>query len=198
MINQIRSLVWMDYILYLFTDFKKAGQLFARSKFLPGTLLFPVIASITDIISFYTAFELKNGLFISLSYGFISLAIFQITTSWFQSALITTAADFETDSNSILRNFSIINSAFIFKLFILPLVSLSSALSFAPGAFLILGNVVIIIVSILFVSNALAVSNQITFAKALSFILVPQILYGIIQFIFILLSMIYLFQLVGA
>ncbi|MFW5807599.1 MAG: hypothetical protein ACOC2H_10005 [Spirochaetota bacterium] len=195
MIEKIRSLVWLDYCMAILTDFKRLGLLLSRHTFIPATLVFPVLAAFTDIIALYRAFETGRSFFVSLSYGFLLLALINIISAWLGASLLTTAVESSAESPSLSRNFSIVNITFAFRLFVLPLVTIMASISFAPAAFLFLGYIGAGVAGILCSAYCISTIYSLPHGKSIMLVIVPHLVFATAQFLLFVLGILYLVRL---
>lgn len=196
--ESMRSLVWMDYIQYALTDFTRLGQLFERQRFLPMTLLLPAATAITDILCLYRAFGSSTAFAVSLTYGSVLLVFVHIISAWVVASLITTAFDTAVESVSLLRHLSIVNMSYIFKLFVLPLVSFFASISVAPAAFLVLGQITASIAGIVCISFCLSSIYSMPRGRSMLLVLLPCIVFVILQWIIVFITVLFLFHYIVA
>ncbi len=197
MIAQLRSLLWLDYIMFALTDFKRLGMLLEKQRFLPATLLFPVTASLSDIICVYLIVKNSTTFFISVTYGFSVLSLVYILNSWISASLLTTGLDTRVDDNSVHRHFSLLNITYVFKLFVLPLVSIASVLSLAPAVFFILGQLSAVIVGIVCIAHCITTIYSVSLSRSTLSVIIPHILYTVMKLVIFIIFLVYFTQFVS-
>lgn len=189
MIAQIRSLLWLDFPMYALTDLKKLGMLFEKSKFIPATLILPFFAALTDILALYLVFGSAQTFFQAITSGLMAISLLYLVFSWISASLVAGGADFSADT-SVLRVFSIINTTYLYKLFVLPLVAAFSALSFAAPLIFITGQLAASVAGIVCTAYCLATVCSLSVSRSLMSVIVPHIIYSFMH-LFCFISLIF-------
>jgi hypothetical protein len=192
-VQQFRSLVWVDYILYAIVDPRALARLIMRTggRFMPISLLVPAGVALFEIVALSLLSKQSTFFLYKVSYGWIASSLVVIVMMFAAASLIDLFLQLSGKAGRIAATVTCVSFSQFPRLFLLPLVAIAAAphtIVTAPIAVYVIGSIALSVWSIINIISGVSEIYEIPVPKACASVLVPMGLVAVIGVIILVLS----------
>jgi hypothetical protein len=198
-LEMIRSMRWVDFLLYALTDPGALYRQIQRNEPRPLALSFavPVFAAMAGIIAGSLVRTETSFFYSKLTYGWLLSVFFTLFTIVVAAGLMDAFAQFLGFRGNMKEMMALVNFSQLPKVFILPLVLIFRTVHFAPPFFYVLFSLLVTLWSAFITVKGIAEMHDSGPGRAVLIFLFPYLLTGITVFFMMVLGVLYLVRYVS-
>jgi hypothetical protein len=199
LINTIRSLRWTDILMDTLTAPSQIYEKIVRGNFpsLYFSVLIPIFVTFADTVTFGLLSEQTGFFYYKLSYGWMLSIIVILIRLVLYALLIDGVAQVMGHEGSFRRIFVLMNISLFPSLLVLPVVSIFSALNYAPLFFYALASLAAFVWSAYIIVRGLMGIHNISAGKSVWILVAPAVVGGVLAMFMLFLAILMLVSLAG-